>query len=942
MNRISTLKIVATRSLSKSKIVVACLISLMLSAVWLNIGSMVYAEDTSSSSSTSVPEGDKLIQLTPPSITSGGNSLTVKGRLVFYHPGSSIPEPIRRAWVEVNDNEWLIRPDEVVASGYTDYNGYFSFSGINNDDGWLQDGRDIYVEVFAENWAVDVVDNPGWVSLGLGDPTYHANNKDDTRNDVDDNTIIDFGTLTPEHPGAYNILNTVLTGWSFLSAQQGINAPKLKAFFRDDFTPERSYYYGGSLPDPLAIEGIHISGDYGDQWHEDVILHEYGHYIMDAYADFWPPLSDLSHSYATPSDTFPLKTAFVEGWAHFFSAAARQWAGYPSSEYRDNPQIETNDQGDSVEGAVAGILWDIYDAYDASEPQDVLELGFDAIWDVLVNYDPERDTDDWTMEWLSNPSIVEGFWSWIVPESWVVSGDKGQWPIGKDHPWNIYDFWDGLATNPPPGWSFRYFISGLWRIFDLHGVRIPDNVLPLNPTSYSSSHTLGVPSWGDEIRIVVSGAYDDLSGVDGYSVLWDNSPFTLPPETMNYPGDVIISPILSEGLEWYFHLRTVDYAGNWATDTFHGGPFLVKIETVDDDTTGPTFSNPASYFEVHTIWDPGWPYDPYRIGVLTLSIDVTDPSGISQVIFFVNEFGGRSRPFTGFSGDTYWTNLDFRSWEDPMPGLGMTIHWYVWAFDDDNEGWRDRAWALSPQYSTQLERPPPGFGISLGVDISIEPSSRVVEVGGFTTYTIFISNIGNIPDIYNLTLQGLDPSWWFSFSTDQVSVDAGQTESVTLTVAPPYASIILTDYGFTVTATSLEDSSVSDSVDGGVTVGFTPTLPPSPTGGLAIAVQPKATYMSAGTTYQPNIYVKNNQNFDDAITIDISNSGIPTQYQADLNWFSWTHVKVFVPAGSSITLQLTVTIPSETSTGYKFFKAEATSTAWANGYAKDSGIIKIT
>lgn len=762
---------------------------------------LIYAEDTSSSSSRSVPEGDKLIQLTPPSITSGGNSLTVRGRLVFYHPGSPVPEPIKRALVLVLDSELWPKPDEVVARGYTDYDGYFSFSGINNDDGWFQDGRDIYVEVYADNWAVDVVASR---VLGFGNPTYHANNKADTREDVSDHSIIDFGTLSPEHPGAYNILNTVLTGWNFLQAQLGISVPRLKAHFRDDYTPERSYYYGGSLPDPLAIEGIHISSEYGDQWHEDVILHEYGHYIMDAYADFWPPLSDLSHASTALSDFAPLETAFVEGWAHFFSATARDWAGYSTPEIGNNFNIEDNHGGSGVEAAVAGILWDIYDAYDGSEPQDVLELGFDKIWDVLVNYDPESDTDDFTIKWLTNPTIVEGFWDWIAPESWQVIGCEGQWPIGKDHPWNIYDFWDGFFDRNPGLGS--YYISGMWRIFDLHGVRIPDNVSPHNPTSYSSSHTLGVPSWGDEIRIVVDGAYDDLSGVDGYSVIWDNSPFTLPPETINYPGAVIISPILSEGLEWYFHLRTVDYAGNWATDTFHGGPFLIKIETVDDDTTGPTISNPGSYLEVTHVWHYTW-------AVITLSIDVTDPSGISEVLF---NFHGERRPFIGFSGDTYWTHFYYVGVSPPS--WGDTIRWYVLALDDDNEGLRDRAWALSPQYSTQLEGLPPGFGISLGVDISIEPSSSVVEVGGFTKYKILISNIGNIPDTYNLTLQGLDPSWSFSFSTDQVSVDAGQTESVTLTVSPPYASMILGDYGFTVAATSLADPSVFDTADAVISV----------------------------------------------------------------------------------------------------------------------------
>jgi len=126
-----------------------------------------------------------------------------------------------------------------------------------------------------------------------------------------------------------------------------------------------------------------------------------------------------------------------------------------------------------------------------------------------------------------------------------------------------------------------------------------------------------------------------------------------------------------------------------------------------------------------------------------------------------------------------------------------------------------------------------------------------------------------------------------------------------------------------------------------VRVGFTPTLPASPTGGLAIAVQPKTTYMSAGTTVTVNILVINNQNFDDVITVDISNSGIPSTYQANITWFDWTRVKVFIPAGSRISIPLQITVPSGTPNGMYIFKTIATSTTNLATNAKDSGIIKV-
>jgi uncharacterized membrane protein len=184
-------------------------------------------------------------------------------------------------------------------------------------------------------------------------------------------------------------------------------------------------------------------------------------------------------------------------------------------------------------------------------------------------------------------------------------------------------------------------------------------------------------------------------------------------------------------------------------------------------------------------------------------------------------------------------------------------------------------------------------------EITIAPTSATVEPGSSVEYTLFIQNTGNIADTYDLTLQGLQTTW-YSFSQTSVSLDPGQTQNVTLTVSPPYASMILKDYSFTVTATSQEDASISDSASGVATVDFTPTLPDAPTGGLAIAVQPKTIYMSPGTQTVVNILVLNNQNFDDAVWINLTVSDIPEAYRADLAWFNWTAVKVFIPAEGSI------------------------------------------
>jgi len=104
---------------------------------------------------------------------------------------------------------------------------------------------------------------------------------------------------------------------------------------------------------------------------------------------------------------------------------------------------------------------------------------------------------------------------------------------------------------------------------------------PEDPTPWSSSHTVSV--WDDDntVDIQISGAADTGSGVDGFEIEWDQSATWTPTETKeqeeNWTGATLTAT--SDG-DWYFHIATVDNAGNW-TSTQHLGPFQI-------DTTPPS------------------------------------------------------------------------------------------------------------------------------------------------------------------------------------------------------------------------------------------------------------------------------------------------------------------------------------------------------------------
>ena len=102
---------------------------------------------------------------------------------------------------------------------------------------------------------------------------------------------------------------------------------------------------------------------------------------------------------------------------------------------------------------------------------------------------------------------------------------------------------------------------------------------PQNPTSFTSSHVVNTWSSIDGFYIEWTGAYDEFSGVYGYSYEWSHEIDTLPDTSVDTMANSITT-ILDPGI-WYLHIRVRDNAGNWAFSAYHIGAFKI-------DTTPPT------------------------------------------------------------------------------------------------------------------------------------------------------------------------------------------------------------------------------------------------------------------------------------------------------------------------------------------------------------------
>ncbi len=200
--------------------------------------------------------------------------------------------------------------------------------------------------------------------------------------------------------------------------------------------------------------------------------------------------------------------------------------------------------------------------------------------------------------------------------------------------------WTGHSVQKAPPWA-------TWRHDEYHtGNEVFETIPPTNPTSLSSSsHTAQVWSTSNQIQVAWSGAYDEGSGLAGFSIVWDTATDTLPDTVQDLDADVTqaTSPALNDGQGYYFHLRTGDRAGNWTDTALHLGPFWI-------DSTPP--SSYASSPEVVTgSFEVSWAGNDATSGVDHYTIEVRDGDG-AWTPWRENETG-TSAVFQGTAGHVY-------------------------------------------------------------------------------------------------------------------------------------------------------------------------------------------------------------------------------------------------------------------------------------------------
>jgi calcineurin-like phosphoesterase family protein/PASTA domain-containing protein/Big-like domain-containing protein len=208
-------------------------------------------------------------------------------------------------------------------------------------------------------------------------------------------------------------------------------------------------------------------------------------------------------------------------------------------------------------------------------------------------WSPDRMVDVTWSGASDGGSGVDGFsyeWSQSATTTPDMTKEAEETATGTTSP-SLADgeWWFHLRTRDNAGnWSSATHL-GPFRI---------DGTAATNPVP-SSTHGVGVWSNDGTVDVTWSGAADSGSGVDGFSYAWTQSADTTPGVVKEAEEGATraTSPTLADG-DWWFHLRTVDNAGNWS-DAVHRGPFRI-------DTTAP--ANPTVASPNHS---PGeWSNDP--------------------------------------------------------------------------------------------------------------------------------------------------------------------------------------------------------------------------------------------------------------------------------------------------------------------------------------------
>ncbi len=363
------------------------------------------SSESGSSSSTSLDAGCTTVRsFTGSTITITGSAnyeFRINGNGVINSTIATPNLPIRQAQVVIYNSS-----GSEIQCGSTNDSGNFS----------------VIVPQIADNYTVSVdsrIYNSMMKAGVLNNPTEQDVHSITTT--LAGTASASVGTLTATASGeikggAFNILdkiyganlylltNTAGCSGSFTGCSPFTDAPAVSIYWDAGVNPG-SYFGAGALSFYLpGARELYILGGVGgntnssdcDHFDNSIILHEYGHFIEDVFAD-----TDSPGGTHTGNAIIDARLAWGEGWANFFQAATlnnpiyRDTSGNisgSSSVYFDE-DLETpeNDiptqmgEGNFREFSITRLLWDSIDVVNEGAGVDTVSGTFAELWTIFTS-----------------------------------------------------------------------------------------------------------------------------------------------------------------------------------------------------------------------------------------------------------------------------------------------------------------------------------------------------------------------------------------------------------------------------------------------------------------------------------------------------------------------------------------------------------------------------
>jgi hypothetical protein len=220
--------------------------------------------------------------------------------------GKTVFKPVRYATVEVVDAS----TQAVLGAGVTGTTGKYSISFPYQ--GASVYARAIAAAVFSANSRIAVKNLNGALYSAASDT--HAVSPDAF---ITRDITID---VTSGANGAFNVLDVYTAGFQYIHfLTNNAYPPSLSVFWPDP--NGTSYCRGCAAGDGIYIFSLNDGFD-SDEYDDDVLLHEFGHFIAHSYSKDDAP-ANMAHTFA--DNDLDLRLSWSEGWADFFPGAVKKW-----------------------------------------------------------------------------------------------------------------------------------------------------------------------------------------------------------------------------------------------------------------------------------------------------------------------------------------------------------------------------------------------------------------------------------------------------------------------------------------------------------------------------------------------------------------------------------------------------------------------------------------